>query len=93
MRVAEFLSDMTTLSICDAEAALALVSARPPKPDATMGAEGSTAAASDDNNDQDLNRAKDLLNLHGTVKVAHQDGIDKELQHAREAVAKVLRDL
>jgi len=44
-------------------------------------------------NDPDLKRAKDLLELHATVKVAHQDGTAKELNDARDAVARVLREL
>jgi len=43
--------------------------------------------------DPDLKRARDLLELHATVKVAHQGGVDKELNDAREAVAGVLRSL
>ena len=34
-----------------------------------------------------------MLELHSNVKLAHQDGTDKELNDAREAVAKVLREL
>ena len=43
--------------------------------------------------DADLKRAKDLLELHATVKVAHKDGTDKELNHARRAVERVLSEL
>nr|POE69009.1 hypothetical protein CFP56_75092 [Quercus suber] len=43
--------------------------------------------------DPDLARAKDLFELHATMKVAHQDGTDPELNEARDAVARVLRDL
>lgn len=82
---------MTTLRIADPDAALALVSARPAKPDTKQGTNGTSPAPEE--GDQDLNRAKDLLSLHGTVKLAHQDGTDKELNEAREAVAKVLSAL
>jgi hypothetical protein len=65
---------------------MALISARP---------DGSTdrqkAANSDD--DADLKRAKDLLDLHATVKLAHQDGTDIDLNEARDAVERVLRTL
>lgn len=45
------------------------------------------------NNDPDLKRAQDLLELHSDVKLAHADGTDRELIEAREAVQRVLRDL
>jgi len=64
---------------------LALVSAR---------SQGSNAPASaQDEQDPDLKRAKDLLELHADVKLAHADGTDKELNEAREAVASVLASL
>lgn len=49
--------------------------------------------ARQDDDDPDLKRAKDLVHLHAEVKVAHQDGTDRELNEAREAVAKVLSEL
>lgn len=77
------------IPIQDPKAALALVQARP-----TDGrtADAETLAHHEDS-DVDLKRAKDLLELHAEVKVAHQDGTDKELNNAREAVAKVLREV
>ncbi|KAF7195254.1 hypothetical protein HII31_03460 [Pseudocercospora fuligena] len=87
MRVAEFLSDLTSLQVCDPNAALALVSARPEKDAQANG------QPDKNDNDQDLKRAKDLLSLHSEVKVAHVDGTDKELKQARADVAKVLRTL
>lgn len=50
-------------------------------------------SSSADENDLDLKRAKDLLELHADVKLAHADGTDPELIEARQAVEKVLRDL
>jgi len=42
----------------------------------------------------DLARAKDLVSLHYTVKVAHlNSGIDADLRQARADVNKVLIDL
>jgi hypothetical protein len=38
-------------------------------------------------------RAKDLLGLHASVKLARQDGTDEELNEARMAVEKVLKTL
>lgn len=107
MRVVELLSDLTTLrpDVCvrhptlpdaprvntntqlkDQKAALALVHARP---------EGHvpTSSSSTDASDPDLKRAKDLLELHADVKLAHADGTDRELIEARQAVERVLRDL
>ena len=50
-------------------------------------------SSEDNESDPDLKRAKDLLELHSTVKVAHQDGSDEELNNARDAVRRVLRQL
>ncbi|OQO00510.1 hypothetical protein B0A48_13860 [Cryoendolithus antarcticus] len=87
MRLAELLTDLTTLSpeVCDPKAASALVNVRP---------EGSAAPAStSDDEDIDLKRAKDLLQLHADVKLAHGNGVDEELNDARHAVEVVLREL
>jgi hypothetical protein len=72
----------------DQKAALALVTTRPQNT--------ATSASTTDatlNNDPDLKRAQDLLELHTDVKLAHADGTDRELIEAREAVQRVLRDL
>ena len=76
------------IEVQDPNAALALVSARP----GGTHAQSATNGATSEDEDPDLKRAKDLLELHATVKMAHQDGIDKELNEDREAVAKVLRE-
>jgi len=106
MRIAEVLSDLTTLYLAvseypetashpvltypqDPKAALALVTARESQ-DRTAEAE---PIARYEDDDPDLQRAKSLIHLHASVKVAHQDGTDRELNEAREAVAKVLREL
>ncbi|KAK5693297.1 hypothetical protein LTR17_025139 [Elasticomyces elasticus] len=89
MRVAEILSDLTTLYLADPRAALALVTAR----DAEDGVSRKETDVRHEDDDPDLKRARDLVQLHAEVKVAHQDGTDKELNEAREAVAKVLREL
>ncbi|KAK5134360.1 hypothetical protein LTR08_006540 [Meristemomyces frigidus] len=89
MQVAAVLSDLTSLRVCDPKAAMALVTAKP--------GEASTAQreplTGNDESDADLKRAKDLLWLHAAVKVAHQDGTDKELNDARKAVEQVLSEL
>ena len=69
----------------DQKAALALVNTRP---------DGTRPTSSySDSDDPDLKRAKDLLELHADVKLAHADGTDPELIEARRAVEKVLREL
>ena len=73
----------------DPDAALRLVSARP---DAQNDIQNRKSDG-DDSSDPDLKRAKDLIELHSSVKVAHQDGTDQQLSDAREAVEKVLRTL
>lgn len=75
----------------DPAAALALVSARPgagPDKDDT----NSLSAVKTNDDDADLKRAKDLLELHAAVKVAHQDGTDPELERARRDVERVVRE-
>ena len=52
-----------------------------------------SVSADNADTDPDLQRAKDLIALHSDVKVAHQDGTDKELNDARAAVQRVLRTL
>jgi hypothetical protein len=69
----------------DQKAALALVNTRP---DGIRPTSSST-----DSDDPDLKRAKDLLELHADVKLAHADGTDPELIEARRAVEKVSREL
>lgn len=74
----------------DPSAALALVSARP---GSDRDETGSLSAVKTNDDDADLKRAKDLLELHAAVKVAHQDGTDRELEQAREDVERVVRGL
>ncbi|KAK3713251.1 hypothetical protein LTR37_008684 [Vermiconidia calcicola] len=88
MHVADMISDLTSLQVCEPKAALALVSARP---DGSSNVQKNDGGASE--TDTDLKRAQDLLELHSTVKLAHQDGTDKDLNEAREAVEKVLREM
>lgn len=65
------------------------------RPGRAEGTKSSADDASSDENDVDLKRAKDLLQLHADVQSAQQtgDGIDKDLVAAREEVAKALRSL
>ncbi|PSK60132.1 hypothetical protein B9Z65_1030 [Elsinoe australis] len=86
MRVAELLSDLTSLRACDPQAALALVSARPKPKDAI----GEITSNATEKEDEDLKRARDLIELHSTVKTRHGNGVDDELLYARHEVRKVL---
>lgn len=62
------------------------------RPDESFPANDAKSKPSD-GTDVDLQRAKDLLDLHATIKLAHKDGTDKDLDEARESVEKVLRSL
>lgn len=63
------------------------------RPGPTGEAKNSLSAVTTNDDDVDLKRAKDLLGLHGTVKLAHQDGTDLELNRARDDVDRVMRGL
>ncbi|KXL41362.1 hypothetical protein M433DRAFT_159 [Acidomyces richmondensis BFW] len=89
MQVAEVLSDLTSLRVCDPKAAIALVSARPVC-DTRAPAQQTTKH---EDSDPDLKRAKDLVELHGAVKFAQDQGTERELRDARAAVISVLKDL
>ncbi|KAF2836347.1 hypothetical protein M501DRAFT_1019143 [Patellaria atrata CBS 101060] len=89
LTVAQILSDINTLRVCDPSAALALVSIRPGD-----GSEQSTSTIqSKDDDDQDLRRARELVELHQTVKIAQREGLDRELREAREEVRRVVAEL
>jgi len=115
MRVAELLSDLTSLRACDSSAALALVSARPststqittnplsrPSTDTNQTSQdkdptilAATAAAGTET-DADLQRARDLIELHAGVKMARRGDWhrgDEELLRLRTEVRGVLEGL
>jgi hypothetical protein len=108
MRVAEVLSDLTSLRVCvspsslvllrrlrtdnvittqDPAAALALVSVRPDSPNTSTDALTDTPVKPEDNSD--LQRAKDLIELHYAVKTPHASGEDKGLLEARRSVGEL----
>lgn len=92
MKLAEVLSDLNTLRVCDHSAALALVSARPTPPSKASAPEAQTKREGDE--DPDLQRAKDLLRLHNDVKVAHEHGrVDQGLLEARRMVKAALEGM
>ena len=71
------------MTLQDPAAALALVSAR--------GAAGDKTAKSDaEEQDPDLKRAKDLIELHYSIKVASENGqLERILRDARAVVREV----
>ena len=84
--------NQTHLQGQDPNAALALVSARP-EGNSTDRSPKSSQNSTTNEDDADLKRAKDLLELHATFKVAHPDGSNPGLNEAREAVERVLRTM
>ncbi|KAG9188265.1 hypothetical protein G6011_02188 [Alternaria panax] len=95
MQLAEILSDLMSLRVCDPAAALALVSARDTNPDTTSldtaAKPTATNSATDDEQDPELKRAKDLLKLHYEVKEAHKKGeLGRGLEEARSLVRKAV---
>lgn len=86
LQLAEILSDLTTLRLCDPTAALALVSARP-----STSSQANRTTENHGNEDPDLKRARDLVELHYAVKVAHRRGeLGRKLHEAREVVARAV---
>lgn len=72
----------------DPAAALALVSARPASSNSNPHAQATEA---NDDNDNDLKRAKDLLKLHYDVKEAHKRGqLSRGLEEARRDVGRAV---
>ncbi|KAF2278138.1 uncharacterized protein EI97DRAFT_356863, partial [Westerdykella ornata] len=89
MPLAEILSDLTSLRVCDPSAALALVSAR-----ATSANESPTQLEAKTGNnegeeeeDRDIRRAMELVKLHYEVREAQKRGeLGRGLEEARRAV-------
>ena len=75
------------LSSQDPAAALALVSVRPDTSHVSTDTTSVTPAKSSD--DPDLQRAKDLIQLHYSVKMPHSNGEDKGLLEARRSVEEL----
>ncbi|KAF2118453.1 hypothetical protein BDV96DRAFT_643698 [Lophiotrema nucula] len=86
MRVAEILSDLTSLRVCDPAAALALVSARP-----SSKSTDAQDTKKPEEEDADLKRAKDLVQLHYEVKEKQRRGeLGSGLGEARRAVDRAV---
>ncbi|PYH93818.1 hypothetical protein BO71DRAFT_399436 [Aspergillus ellipticus CBS 707.79] len=99
MQVAEILSDLTSLRVQDHHDALALVTVHERIPheadqgSQTIPSQGS-GTAHDGHANEDLRRAKELMELHYEIKARHAGGtVDEELARAREEVNRVLREL
>lgn len=94
MRLAEILSDLVSLRVCDPAAALALVSARPGDVQHSTTTTASTngdAKEKNDDDDVDIKRAKELVRLHYEVKQAHKKGeLSRALEEARGSVERAL---
>ncbi|KAI4093970.1 MAG: hypothetical protein LQ348_001575 [Seirophora lacunosa] len=97
MQIAAILSDLTSLRVCeDHSAALALVSSRAPASDTSTtesSKEDKSVQSQEVNNDPDMQRALDLLELHHGVKMKHVQGEDRGLTQARKEVDTVLASL
>lgn len=74
----------------DHEAALALVNARPSNTDVQQ---PNAAASETQEEDADLKRAKDLIDLHYAVKVKRKQGDDLGLEEVRESVERAMQRL
>ncbi|KAL8850704.1 MAG: hypothetical protein Q9221_004352 [Calogaya cf. arnoldii] len=96
MQIASILSDLTSLRVCDQSAALALVSTRAPASDTTTPKTTQPQTSKDTHeteNDPDMERALDLIELHQGVKMKHVRGQDEGLMQARKDVDAVLAEL
>ncbi|KAF2739311.1 hypothetical protein EJ04DRAFT_427315 [Polyplosphaeria fusca] len=87
MQLAEILSDLTSLRICDPAAALALVSAGT----RTSKSQSQSQSQSPDAEDAELKRAKELVEMHYGVKEKHRRGeLGNGLEDARRAVERAV---
>ncbi|KAL2008824.1 hypothetical protein VTN00DRAFT_7018 [Thermoascus crustaceus] len=99
MQVAEVLSDLTSLRACGHKEALVLVNVHKQQEPGTAGVPQVEPTQEPDCGAQnpDLQRAKDLIDLHYGVKVKHvQDHgatVDEDLRRSREDVNRVLAEL
>ncbi|THC88401.1 hypothetical protein EYZ11_012151 [Aspergillus tanneri] len=105
MQVAEILSDLTSLRVCDHHDALAMVTVNERVAASRLTSEVPADADVDSDRTlpqqrsertarEDLRRAKEIVELHHGFKLRHVDGrVDEELSRARDWVDHVLRDL
>ncbi|KAL8871856.1 MAG: hypothetical protein Q9174_002399 [Haloplaca sp. 1 TL-2023] len=96
MQIANILSDLTSLQVCDHNAALALVLTRSPAaedPATAASKQEACVTNQDEDKDPDMKRALDLMELHHGVKMKHVHGEDQGLMQARRNVDAVLAKL
>ncbi|KAL4882799.1 hypothetical protein BJY04DRAFT_186072 [Aspergillus karnatakaensis] len=98
MKVAEVLSDLTSLRACEYNDALNLVTVNerlPPSDTIAQSAKESTPApAKSEAVNDNLRLASELVELHYEMKAIHKDGrVDEQLRRGREEVNRVLREL
>ncbi|PGH28751.1 hypothetical protein GX50_08508 [[Emmonsia] crescens] len=103
MKVAEILSDLTSLRVCGHAEALALVnvykttSNSEQQKHAGQGPSPTSSDSAPTAQSEDLRRAKDLVELHNDVTLKQLNrqsgGLNEELRKARQDVDRVLREL
>ncbi|KAK2748340.1 hypothetical protein FQN57_000998 [Myotisia sp. PD_48] len=98
MKVADVLSDLVALRACHPSDALSLVTVQPEVMDNGLKSHSKELDAGDKNASQqhDVQQAKDLVELHNTIKQHHihqHNGIDDQLRQARIEVDSVLKKL
>ncbi|KAL4782065.1 hypothetical protein BJX76DRAFT_333727 [Aspergillus varians] len=90
MKVAEVLSDLTSLRACDYSDALNLVTVNERL---TLSETAPKPVQAETANDH-LRLASELMELHHEMKAIHKDGrVDDQLRRGREEVKRVLREL
>ncbi|KAL3477525.1 hypothetical protein BJX99DRAFT_226047 [Aspergillus californicus] len=97
MKVAEILSDLTSLRACDYNDALNLVTVNERLPSEavdTNSAESTSKPAQVRTSNDHLKLAAELVELQHEMKSIHKDGrVDDQLRRGREEVNRVLREL
>lgn len=104
MKVAEILSDLTSLRVCEYKDALALVTVNKRIPldlesseiphGGISDAQGTSQEQESQIQNTDLERAKELVDLHYMIKEKHKEGnVDEDLARLRSDVNRVLREL
>ncbi|KAL5042626.1 hypothetical protein BDW71DRAFT_189582 [Aspergillus fruticulosus] len=90
MKVAEILSDLTSLRACDYNDALNLVTVNERLTPFQTATQPVRANAANDH----LRLASELVELQYEMKTTHKDGrVDDQLRRGREEVNRVLREL
>ncbi|KAL2829719.1 hypothetical protein BDW59DRAFT_141873 [Aspergillus cavernicola] len=99
MKVAEILSDLTSLRACEYNDALNLVTVNERLPssetvDTNATQESILKTTQEGTTNDHLRLASELVELHYEMKAVHKDGrVDDQLRRGREEVNRVLREL